>query len=226
MTPLLSLALAFSVAAAPEAAPEVHVPFGCNRSFPVSQAHETGSHLNNDSFAWDFRMPEGVPITAAADGEIRLARGDSSSGGCGIEWAKDANYVVITHEGGLETQYLHFARVVVKAGARVKAGELIGYSGKTGWACGSHLHFKVARTVGEGWNNPSVPARVRGYGDPQAGDLIDAGACSEERPYLASLDELSRDEKVAERPSPLQGTPVASSSGASGGDKVDGSNQK
>jgi murein DD-endopeptidase MepM/ murein hydrolase activator NlpD len=168
--------------------PTVEVPFSCGRVYPVSQAHDTGSHKYHDVWAWDFRMPEGIPIVAAADGEVRLARGDSRSGGCGMEFARDANYVVIAHSGGMETQYLHFAKVTVKAGDKVKAGELIGYSGKTGWACGSHLHFKVAKVENETWNNPSIPAQLKGFGDPQAGTEIAAPSCTAERPFIAALD--------------------------------------
>jgi len=131
-------------------------------------------------------MPEGVPIVAALDGLVRVARGDSQIGGCDPRFAADANYVVLAHDSGWETQYLHFSKVVVTAGQRVRAGQLLGYSGKTGWACGPHLHFKVARAEGPGWNNPSVPARIRGYGDPVLDTLIDAGACNEHSPLMAT----------------------------------------
>jgi murein DD-endopeptidase MepM/ murein hydrolase activator NlpD len=160
--------------------PEFAVPFGCGLQYPVSQAHAVGSHLNNDTYAWDFKMPEGVPIVAAADGVVRMARGDSTVGGCDVKFASSANYVVITHPNGLETQYLHFERVVVHPGDPVKKGDLIGFSGKTGWACGSHLHFKVAQAAGTGWNNPSVLARLVGHGDPVAGVLIRAPECKDE----------------------------------------------
>jgi murein DD-endopeptidase MepM/ murein hydrolase activator NlpD len=162
------------------------VPFGCGRAYPVSQAHGTGSHLQNDSWAWDFRMPEGVPIVAALDGIVRVVRGDSNIGGCDPRFATESNYVVLSHENGWETQYLHFSQVVVVAGQRVKAGDLLGYSGKTGWACGSHLHFKVARSEGQGWNNPSVPARILGYGDPVVDTLVQAPACTNRAPLVAS----------------------------------------
>src|SRR6476469_7815444 len=104
--------------------PEAHVPFGCGLAFPVSQAHEVGSHLQHDTWAWDFRMPEGTPVVSAYEGVVRLARGDSSTGGCDARFAPFANYVVVDHENGLETQYLHFSKVVVKPGDRVKAGDL------------------------------------------------------------------------------------------------------
>jgi murein DD-endopeptidase MepM/ murein hydrolase activator NlpD len=157
--------------------PEVGVPFACGRVFPVSQGHETGSHLQNDTYAWDFRMPIGTPIVAAQEGKVRMARGDSTQGACDPKMAPYANYVVIDHAGGLETQYLHFSAVVVKPGDPVRKGQLLGYSGNTGWSCGPHLHFKVANTVSPGWNNPSVPALIAGYGDPVRDTLIAAPSC-------------------------------------------------
>lgn len=185
---LATLGMLFSRTPAPEAAepprPVVGVPFGCGLSFEISQAHDTGSHLNNDTWAWDFRMPEGVPIVASRGGVIRMARGDSTVGGCDPKFAKHANYVVIDHGDGTEAQYLHFTSVVVEAGQKVEGGELIGYSGNTGWSCGSHLHFKIARREHNGWNNPSIPAAIEGYGDPQKATLIRAPACAPERPTV------------------------------------------
>src|SRR5215470_18301480 len=168
-------------------------------SFPVSQVHNIGSHVGNDSWAWDFRMPEGTPVVAALDGVVRLARGDSDEGGCDPSMARKANYVVIESEGGLELQYLHFSSVSVAAGQRVHRGELLGYSGKTGWACGAHLHFKVATPVSAGWNNPSVEARLQGYGDP----VLEAWVSSP--PCTAPLEVASHQPPPAVR----QGDPVA-----------------
>ena len=165
--------------------PEVDVPFGCGYAFPVSQTHNTGSHLQNDVWAWDFRMPEGTPVVAARDGVVRMARGDSTEGGCDPRFAPSANYVVLDHGEGTETQYLHFSAVVVHLGDRVKAGDLLGFSGKTGWACGAHLHFKVAHPNSVGWNNPSVQARLAGYGDPALESVVAAPACGA-RSFIAS----------------------------------------
>ena len=159
----------------------VGVPFGCGLTFEVSQAHDTGSHLHNDTWAWDFRMPEGVPIVSAEAGVVRMARGDSNIGGCDAKFAKYANYVVVDHGNGTETQYLHFSSVVVEAGQKVQRGELLGFSGKTGWSCGPHLHFKLAQRKHNGWNNPSIPAHIEGYGDPQVRAVIHAPACTPNR---------------------------------------------
>jgi murein DD-endopeptidase MepM/ murein hydrolase activator NlpD len=216
---LLSLPTASAVAPASKSAepPEVQVPFGCGLVFPVSQGHDVGSHTYNDVYAWDFRMPEGVPIVAASDGVVRMARGDSTVGGCDPSYAPYANYVVVNHGNGYETQYLHFRDVTVKPGDRVKAGDLLGYSGKTGWACGSHLHFKVARPDGAGWNNPSVPARIAGYGDPTINAVISAPAC---RPPEI---QMAKNESKPEISAPADAVPapgtsvVQSATGASTG---------
>jgi murein DD-endopeptidase MepM/ murein hydrolase activator NlpD len=172
--------------------PEVGVPFACGRIYPVSQGHDTGSHKYNDTYAWDFRMPEGTPIVAARDGLVRLARGDSTEGGCDEKLAPKANYVVVSHGDGLETQYLHFSAVVVKPGERVKQGQLLGFSGSTGWSCGPHLHFKVAKEAGRGWNNPSVPARIVGYGDPVRDTRVAAPLCRDSQNSMMAAQEPSR----------------------------------
>lgn len=200
---LPTLFLLASAPAVPSArntvSPEMGVPFACGRVFPVSQGHDTGSHLQNDTYAWDFRMPIGTPVVAAQDGVVRMARGDSTQGACDPKMAPYANYIVITHAGGVETQYLHFSAVVVKPGDSVRKGQLIGYSGNTGWSCGPHLHFKVAQATGSGWNNPSVPAFISGYGDPVRDTLIAAPSCgnSGNMPVMAANDPLRGNEPLA-----------------------------
>ena len=93
----------------------------------------------------------------------------------------------------------HMSRFTVSAGQRVSRGTLIGYSGNTGWSCGPHLHFKVARSVGSGWNNPSVPALIAGYGDPVRDTLIAAPACgnNQDMPVMAAHDAARANESLA-----------------------------
>jgi murein DD-endopeptidase MepM/ murein hydrolase activator NlpD len=200
--------------------PEVGVPFACGRIYPVSQGHDTGSHKHNDTYAWDFRMPEGTPIVAAREGVVRMARGDSTEGGCDERFAPKANYVVISHGNGLETQYLHFSAVVVKAGERVRQGQLIGFSGATGWSCGPHLHFKVARETGRGWNNPSVPARITGYGDPVRDTRVAAPLCRESQGNMVAAQEPSRAGEAVVSLSPATDEAQQSASGVPAGAKA------
>lgn len=53
------------------------------------------------------------------------------------------NCIVIKHDNGLETLYSHQSRNHVKVGQRVKAGDVIGLTGRTGRATTEHLHFEV-----------------------------------------------------------------------------------
>lgn len=150
---------------------ELELPFPYGIEVEVSQAHGTFSHVERDHWGWDFRAPEGAPVVAAHDGVVRLARGDSTQGGCFREAGPWANYVILSHESGYETQYLHFSKVFVRPGQRVKAGEAIGAVGSTGFSCGSHLHFQLQKS-GSHWANQSVPATFRVHGDPKAKTVV------------------------------------------------------
>lgn len=163
-----------------EAVPELEVPFSCGSRVTVSQSHGTFSHVGTDRWAWDFRVPEGTPVVAALDGVVRMVRSDSVRGGCDRSFGPDANYVIIEHGNGLETQYLHFSKVFVELGQEVKAGTVIGEVGRTGFSCGAHLHFQLQKTREGHWANQSVPARFRGIGDPQAEEEIVSANCGGE----------------------------------------------
>jgi len=81
----------------------------------------------------DIATNYGNPIVATADG-IVLTLGIEKIGG---------RYVVLSHGGGLTTHYLHLSKFLVKAGQKVKRGDVIGLVGKSGKALGPHLHYEV-----------------------------------------------------------------------------------
>ncbi|MEZ5996293.1 MAG: peptidoglycan DD-metalloendopeptidase family protein [Hyphomonadaceae bacterium] len=85
----------------------------------------------------DFAAPIGTPILAAGDGTVMRAGPFSSFG----------NYVRIRHANGYETAYAHMSRFArgMRAGARVRQGQVIGYVGTTGRSTGPHLHYEVLR---------------------------------------------------------------------------------
>lgn len=56
-------------------------------------------------------------------------------------WVTLPIVVVIDDGNGYRSLYAHFSRVVVRAGERVRAGQLLGYEGRTGRASGCHLHY-------------------------------------------------------------------------------------
>lgn len=82
----------------------------------------------------DFAAPQGTPIRSVGDGLVEEAQYKSNNG----------NYVKIRHNGTYTTQYLHMSRIdgSVRAGTRVRQGQVIGYVGSTGLATGPHLCYR------------------------------------------------------------------------------------
>lgn len=83
----------------------------------------------------DFRASLGTPILAAGDGEV-IAVGNNGN----VQYGK---FILIKHNNNLATLYGHLSQQIVKKGNSVKRGQIIGYSGKTGYATGPHLHLGV-----------------------------------------------------------------------------------
>jgi murein DD-endopeptidase MepM/ murein hydrolase activator NlpD len=84
----------------------------------------------------DIAVPEMTPIRAAASGTVIFTEPEASSSGYG-------NYTCIDHGGGLSTCYAHQSSFAVSAGQSVSQGDVIGYTGCTGYCLGPHLHFEV-----------------------------------------------------------------------------------
>ncbi|RZJ63279.1 MAG: M23 family metallopeptidase [Flavobacterium sp.] len=82
----------------------------------------------------DFSAKTGTPIYATGDGVVAVA--DNRSSGYG-------NHIVLRHGYGYETLYGHLSRYKVKAGQKVKRGDIIGYVGSTGRSEAPHLHYEV-----------------------------------------------------------------------------------
>ncbi|NLK66211.1 MAG: M23 family metallopeptidase [Campylobacteraceae bacterium] len=83
----------------------------------------------------DLRAVEGTPTYAPADGFVKYSA--MSNTGYGY-------LVIISHNWGFETRFAHMLnKDVVRVGQRVKKGDLIGYTGNTGYSTGPHLHYEV-----------------------------------------------------------------------------------
>lgn len=87
------------------------------------------------TFHWgvDLAAPFGAPIFAAGDGVV-LRAGPATGFG---------QAVYVQHANGDTTVYGHMEKVLVTAGERVHAGQLIALVGAEGEATGPHLHFEV-----------------------------------------------------------------------------------
>ena len=75
----------------------------------------------------------GAPVLAARDGVV-VSMGFNSVLG---------NHIVVRHDLGYTTVYGHLSTFVTSPGARVRAGQLIGRVGATGYATGPHVHFSA-----------------------------------------------------------------------------------
>ncbi len=87
----------------------------------------------------DFGVPSGTQITAPLAGTVRAVGNTDLVKGC-YSWGK---WTLIDHANGLSTLYAHQSVQSVVPGQRVATGEVIGYSGNTGYSTGPHLHFTV-----------------------------------------------------------------------------------
>lgn len=81
----------------------------------------------------DLKTKPNDKIYAAFDGVVERSS----------PYAGYGNYIIIRHAYGFTTCYSHQSRNLVKVGQKVKAGECIGLTGRTGRATTEHLHFEV-----------------------------------------------------------------------------------
>ncbi len=88
----------------------------------------------------DIGAPIGTPVYAASDGEVIAVDNNDQSLYAKYQYGK---YILIKHRNNLATFYAHLSKQLVSVGDSVKKGDLIGYSGNTGFVTGPHLHFGV-----------------------------------------------------------------------------------
>mgnify|MGYP001285624329 CR=1 FL=1 len=83
----------------------------------------------------DFAAPEGTPIMASGSGTVVLAKWCGGGGNC----------IKIKHNSTYQTVYAHLKSFAsnIKAGTKVRQGQIIGYVGSTGMSTGPHLHYEV-----------------------------------------------------------------------------------
>jgi len=122
------------------------LPFRPNKKI---KKHITPTHKKyNYPYAIDWAMPIGTPILAARGGTVTERESRFNVHG-GEKFINRGNGLRIKHIDGECSTYWHFKwrGIVVKRGQRVRRGQLIGYSGQTGFATYPHLHFDVYKTV-------------------------------------------------------------------------------
>lgn len=137
-------------------------PFASYKKFQIAQAFRGAfSHTDKQNkYAVDLAMPEGSEVHAARAGVVMSLANDYFKGGTDKQTYKTrANSIRILHEDGSMAIYAHLQvdRAQVYVGMPVDAGQLIAYSGNTGFSSGPHLHFAVQ--VNQGMGLVAVPFR-------------------------------------------------------------------
>lgn len=105
-----------------------------NTPFAASGAYSGKGHNGID-----FGASIGTPVHAALAGTVLGTGNTDAVRGC-YSFGK---WVLIKHQNGLDTIYAHLSQIKVSTGQTVSTGDVIGYSGETGYATGPHLHFGV-----------------------------------------------------------------------------------
>lgn len=92
----------------------------------------------------DLGASIGTPIKAALTGTV-VGTGDTD---LIYRCESLGKWVLIRHPNGLSTLYAHMSLQTVPKGATIDTGQVIGYSGNTGYSTGPHLHFGVYASSG------------------------------------------------------------------------------
>ena len=112
-----------------------------NTEFATANAQVYNGRGHN---AIDLRATPGTPLKAARGGVV-LGTGNTDATCPGASYGK---WVFIKHDDGLSTLYAHLSTITAVEGQTVVTGQIIGYSGSTGYATGPHLHFGVYASSG------------------------------------------------------------------------------
>lgn len=105
-------------------------------SYPLLGAHVIsgyGRRGRRTHAGVDIKTRPNDEVLAAFDGVVTMSGPYYGYG----------NYIIIRHAYGFSTCYSHQSRNIVRKGQKVKAGQVIGYTGRTGRATTAHLHFEI-----------------------------------------------------------------------------------
>ncbi len=146
---------------------DVYITQKFGKTVGAEKLYASGSHNGVD-----FRASIGTRVKNVLEGIVVGSGNTDASPGC-YSFGK---WVMVKHNNGLSTIYGHLSVISVSNGQNLKTGDIIGYSGNTGYSTGPHLHISVYATQGvriekyinsKGCKNVVLPlADVKAYLDP------------------------------------------------------------
>lgn len=145
-----------------------NLPFEKNKVYRIYQGYN-GSFSHQGTFSLDFSLAQGDKVFAAREGKVIQVITKNKISCATKDCAKYNNKIVILHADGTFAEYVHLKQngAVVKPGDEVEKGQLIGYSGNTGWSQGPHLHFSVyVNTIDGKRNYVKTKFRISGSETP------------------------------------------------------------
>ena len=136
----------------------------------------------------DYAAPTGTPVSAAGNGTVVFAGYKGQNG----------KMVMIRHNGSYETYYGHLSKIpgMIRKGASVSQGDIIGYVGSTGLSTGPHLDYRMK--YNNTFVNPlevnlprsqSIPAKlIAGFKETVM--AMDSGLAALRKPFVASSGKI------------------------------------
>ena len=127
------------------AAARYRMPFGGKQKRVLSQGvGGRFSHQDEAKYSFDWSMPIGTPILAAREGIVVDVADGYTKAGTAKAFLREANAITVMHPDRTFATYAHLdPGAGVREGMQVFAGDVIGFSGNTGYSTGPHLHFSV-----------------------------------------------------------------------------------
>ncbi|ETO35188.1 peptidase [Reticulomyxa filosa] len=115
--------------------------FLCSQGPGGTFSHACGSYVNS----YDFAVTVGTPVVAPRSGYVVDIEQQRWQHGPELEYEEYCNYVTILHSDGsfCDLVHLRFRSIRVAIGDFVKAGQLVGYGGNTGFSGEPHVHVMV-----------------------------------------------------------------------------------
>ncbi len=150
------------------AQPPTYLPWTAGVTYSVTQGNN-GPYSHNTTYTrygWDFGLPYGADVRAAAAGTVRTAATGCSQGvtSCNGGWG---NTVVVCYADATCSRYAHLSAVNVSQGSTVSQAQSIGKVGSTGNSTAAHLHYQLENTSGVSLTSSFVEAGV-----PAAGSWV------------------------------------------------------
>ena len=148
------------------------------RPVKIGQGFNQGSHKDwkEDSedmtYSVDFLLTEGTEIISSREGDVikvkdygkkNYSGGDEKKGE--EAYKNHMNYIEIKHKDGTCASYSHirYKGSLVKVGDKVKQGQVMGFSGNTGWSSAPHLDFNIYRVNYKGRKIKTIKIKFKDY---------------------------------------------------------------